>query len=211
MDYAHRVAIVACPFCRDLFEEGEASRCALCGVALVPFEKLPSSSEATEDGVPLAPEHEALPFGYLGRGRGALGILGVVGLFLFFCTWIHVTLPDDVDLSGFALARRLGWAWGAGVGWMVLVPTVWSRRTVMQMRGARVAAAFLSAVPAVTIAVLLARPPYSTIVPLRFAYAWALWASLAASLVATAIAFRFGGRVDDLRVARGSSAGQAVH
>jgi len=211
MDYALDVAIVACPFCRELFEDGEAARCTVCGVALVPFEKLPPSIEATEDGVPLAPEHEPLPFGYMGRGRGALGILGVAGVALFLCTWIHVTLPDDFALTGFALARRLGWAWGAGVAWLVLVPTVWSRRTIVQMRGARVAATFLSAVPAVTVGVLLARPPHSSIVPLRFVYEWPLWASLAASVVATAIAVRLGGRIDDLRVTRGSSAGQPVH
>jgi hypothetical protein len=206
------MSLLACPFCREMFQRDEQTKCPVCGVALVAFEKLPASADAVSDDLPIEPEDELLPRGYLGRGRGLLVALGVAGLAAFFLPWIEVTLPDVVSLSGFSLARRLGWAWGAGVAWSVLVPTVFSRRTIRQMRGARVAAAFLVAVPAATVAVLLARPPHGGHgVPLRFTFAPALYATLGLSLVALVVAALFGGRADDIRVRRGSSAGHLVH
>lgn len=196
-----------------MFAPGERSQCPLCGVALVALDRLPPSAEAlAEDGVPHRPELDKLPLWYFGRGRGALALLAAAGLVFFFLPWVDVTLPDLVTYSGFALARRLGWAWGAGVGWFVLLPTVLSRRTIAQMRGARVAAAFLAAVPAVTTALLLARPPHGTHgVPLRFTFGVGLHATLAAALIAIGFAVFFGGRVDDIRLRRGTSQGQLVH
>jgi hypothetical protein len=207
------VSLLACPFCREMFQKDEHAKCPVCGVSLVAFEKLPASAEAlADDGIPVEPEDEVVPRTYLGRGRGPLVLLGLVGIAAFFLPWIEVTLPDVVSLSGFAVARRLGWAWGAGVAWSVLVPTVLSRRTIRQMRGARVAAAFLAAVPATTVAVLLARPPHGGHgVPLRFTFAPALYATLGLSVVAFIIAVLFGGRSDDIRLRRGSSAGHLVH
>jgi hypothetical protein len=182
-------------------------------VKLVGFEKLPPSDDALhEDGVPRQPEWEPLPFSYPRRGRAALAALSLAGLALFFSPWIHVTMPDIVTYSGFALARRIGWAWGAGVAWFILLPTVLSRRTIMHMRGARVAACFLSAVPGVTTAVLLARPPHGSHgVPLQFAFGWALYGTLVLSAVALGFALFFGGRPEDIALRRGTSAGQVVH
>jgi hypothetical protein len=196
-----------------MFQKDEHAKCPVCGVSLVAFEKLPASAEAlADDGIPVEPEDELVSRTYLGRGRGPLVLLGLVGIAAFFLPWIEVTLPDVVSLSGFSVARRLGWAWGAGVAWSVLVPTVLSRRTIRQMRGARVAAAFLAAVPAITVAVLLARPPHGGHgVPLRFTFAPALYATLGLSVVAFIIAVLFGGRSDDIRLRRGSSAGHLVH
>jgi hypothetical protein len=122
-----------------------------------------------------------------------------------------MTLPDIQTLSGFDLARRLGWAWGAAVAWVVLVPTVLSRRSIMQLRGARVAAVFLALVPAVTVAILLARPPHSTLVPVRFDWGWPMYATLGVSLLAAAVSLSLGGRIDDIETVRGSSAGQTLH
>jgi hypothetical protein len=208
-----RMSLLACPFCREMFQKDEHSNCPVCGVSLVAFEKLPASADAlADDGVPLEPGDEVLPRAYLGRGRGLLVALGVAGIAAFFLPWIEVTLPDVVSLSGFAIARRLGWAWGAGVAWSVLVPTVLSRRTIRQMRGARVAASFLAAFPAATAAVLLARPPHGGHgVPLHFTFAPAIYATLGLSVVALAVAALFGGRADDIRLRRGSSAGHLVH
>jgi hypothetical protein len=211
--YAHPVALLACPFCREMFERGERPTCPVCGVSLVAFEKLPVSDEAlSEDGVVRQPEWEPLPVTYLRRGRGALALLAVAGLVAFFAPWVDITMPDVVSYSGFEMARRLGWAWGAGVAWFVLFPMVLTRRSVMKMRGARVAASFLAAVPGLTAALLLAGSQHGSHgVPLHFSWAWGLFATLALSVVALPFAFFFGGRVDDLELRRGTSAGQVVH
>jgi hypothetical protein len=211
------MSLLACPFCREMFQKGEmrsqGDRCPVCGVELVAFEKLPASDDAlAEDGLPREPDAEPLPPAYLGRGRGPLALLAFAGLVAFFLPWVNVTLPDVLALSGFDLARRLGWAWGAGVAWFILVPTVLSRRSIRQMRGARVAAAFLAAVPGTTVGILLARPPHGGHgVPLHFTFGPAMYATLGLSLVGVAVAVVFGGRADDIPVRRGTSAGQLVH
>ncbi len=208
------MALVACPFCREMFEEGEEETCPVCGVALTEFSKLPKAAHLHDDldDVPALPEHEPLPATYMGRGKGLLGVLGVVGLLVFFLPWIRMSLPYELAITGFDLARgRLGWVWASGVAWVVLVPTVLSRRSIFQMRGARVAAAFLSAIPGVTVAILLARPPSGGIVPLRFVYGWPLFATLAVSILAALVSLRLGGSVDDIKVARGTSRGQDLH
>ena len=205
--------LAACPFCREMFDRRERRSCPLCGVALVAFERLaPSDDVLSGDGLPRRPEHEPLPIAFLGRGRGLLAALAMAGLGAFFLPWIHVTLPDIVTYSGAAVARRLGWAWGAGVGWFILLPTVLSRRSISEMRGARVAAAFLSSVPGVTALVLLLRPPHGGHgVPLRFTFGEGVYATLALSGFALAAAVLFGGRSDDIRLRRGTSRGQVVH
>jgi hypothetical protein len=118
-----------------------------------------------------------------------------------------MTSPETVALSGLMLAKRTGWIWGAAVGWFVLFPMAVTRRSIDQMRGARVAAAFLSAVPVITASILLLRPPHARFVPLRFEWGWGIYATMIFGLVATAVAVRLGGRVDDIRVDRGSSGG----
>jgi hypothetical protein len=184
----------------------------VCGVALVAFEKLAPSEEAlNEDGTPVAPEHALLPRTYMRRGRGALVGLAAAGIGAFFLPWVHVTMPDTVDYTGLAIAMRLGWAWGAGVAWFVLTPTVLSRRTIVQMRGARVAAAFLAAVPGMTAALLLARPPHGGRVPLHFSFGAALYATLGLSVAAVVFALTFGGPLDEIQVRQGTSRGQTVH
>jgi hypothetical protein len=196
-----------------MFAQRERKACPVCGVALVAFEKLPRSVETPgEDGLPAEPEWEPLPLTHVRRGRGPLAALGALGLAAFFSPWVNLTLPDVISYSGFDIARRLGWAWAAGVAWFVLLPIVLSRRSIMQMRGARVAVSFLAAIPGTTAVLLLTRPPHGAHgVPLRFTFAWGLYATLAASVGALAAALFFGGRVDDIRVKRGSSTGQVVH
>jgi hypothetical protein len=208
------MALVACPFCREMFEEGEEETCPICGVALTEFSKLPKATHLHDefDDVPLAPEHEPLRATYMGRGKGLLAVVALMGFAVFFLPWIRMHLPYELSISGFDLARgRLGWVWASGVAWVVLVPTILSRRSIFQMRGARVAAAFLSAIPGVTVAILLARPPSGGMVALRFDYGWPIVATLIASILATAISLRLGGRVDDIKVARGTSKGQELH
>ncbi|HEY1694758.1 MAG TPA: hypothetical protein VGG39_21450 [Polyangiaceae bacterium] len=211
--YAARVPLVACPFCREMFPVEEHSTCPVCAVPLVAVQKLAVSDEAlSEDGIAREPAWEPLGPLYFGRSRGPLVVLGVLGLVAFFLPWVHLTMPDVVSLSGFDLARRLGWSWGAGVAWFVLVPTVVTRRSVMKMRGARVAASFLAAIPGVTAAILLARPPHGAHgVPVHFSWGIGLAATVVFSAAAVGFALFFGGRVDDLSLRRGTSAGQVVH
>jgi hypothetical protein len=170
--------------------------------------KLPPSHDALADdpfGIPLQPELEELPWHYLGRGRGVLMVCAVLGFLAFFGPWVDMRAPEIQVITGFALAKRTGWTWGAAVGWFTLLPVVLSRRSIDQMRGARVAAAFLGAVPLVTAAILLLRPPHARLVPLRFEWGWGIYATALIGLVATAAAIRFGGRSDDIRVSRGSA------
>jgi hypothetical protein len=81
----------------------------------------------------------------------------------------------------------------------------------MQMRGARVAACFLGAVPGVTAGILLARPPHAHGIPVRFDFQAGLYATLGLSVAAVVLGLVFGGRLDDIRVERGTSRGQVVH
>ncbi|MFO0679624.1 MAG: hypothetical protein U0169_24060 [Polyangiaceae bacterium] len=206
------MTLLACPFCRELFPKGEAADCPVCGMKLTPADKLPASAEAEAEGFADPPEYEPLPATYMGRGRGTLVALALLGLVLFFLPWLDLTSPYDARLSGFDLGRRVGWPWAAGVAWFVLVPTVLSRRSVMQMRGARVAAAFLAGIPASTATILLARPPKGGLVPVHFSYDGALVATLAVSVVGVLVAaFRFGGRTDDLPTRTNRTVGETLH
>lgn len=207
--------LVACPFCREMFEEGEAKACPLCGVDLAKIEKLPLSADAAaldEDGVPPNPHEEKLPFAYTGRMRGVLTALAVAGLALFFLPWIHTTLPSVETYTGFDVSKKLGWTFVSGVSWFVLIPTILSRRSILQMRGARLTAMFLSAIPMLTAAILIFHAPVGgPRIPLRFAYQWPIYATAVTGALAVLASFFFGGRVDDIKVRRGTSAGQTLH
>jgi hypothetical protein len=197
-----------------MFQEGEAKTCPVCGMTLAKFEDLPVSHDALHDegGVPLAPELEPLSWKFMGRGKGPLVMLALAGIILFFLPWVQLTLPYIDSKSGFDLAhQRIGWLWAALCGWSVLIPTVLSRKNIAQLRGARVAAAFLSAIPAVAVTVLLSKPPHGGIVPVKYTWDWPIYTMLAVSLAAIAIAVRLGGRVDDIKVTRGTSQGQHLH
>lgn len=197
-----------------MFEEGEANACPVCGMPLAQLHKLPPSVDAMHDdaGVPTAPEVEPMPLTYLGRGKGPLAVLALAGLAFFFLPWVRLTMPYIASKSAFDLAHeRIGWLWGICAAWVVLVPTVLSRRSIVQMRGARVAAAFLSAIPTVAIGVLLARPPRGSIIPVKYTWDWPMWATLGVSLVAILISIRLGGSIREIQVKRGSSKGQTLH
>jgi len=200
--------LIACPFCREMFTADEAGKCPTCGLDLSPVSKLPASYEvAMEEAAPVAPEWETLPWWTWQRGRGALALLGVGGAICFFVPWVHVRTPEIATLSGFDIARVLGWVWGCLVAWLTLVPTALSRRSIGKMRGARLAAAFLVAVPLVTTTVLMLRPPRgTTLVPVRFEYEAGIYATMALAIVGLVVALRFGGR-SPARSPRQSSAG----
>lgn len=209
--------LVACPFCRELFTRGESTHCPACGLALTDLAKLPPSADALalddDFGIPKQPHLETLPATYLARGRGALLALSALGLAAFFLPWIDMTAPDVRVMTGFDLARRTGFTWSVAVAWFVLLPVVLSRRSIDKMRGARVAAAFLSAVPVVTTSLLLSSPPHSRYYPVAFHWGVGLYASLALGVVATIVSVRFGGRIDDVTVTRGEvkASGATLH
>ena len=199
--------LVACPFCREMFQAGEADLCPSCGLALSDLAKLPPSYEAKlEDDWPDKPEWETLPLLYWRRGRLALLIAAVIGVVLFFLPWIHETAPDRYDFTGFELARRLVWMWACAVSWGMLIPVVLARRSVARMRSARVAASLFCAIPLVSAVVLMLAPPHPP-PNLRIAFAFHFGIGLYGTVVVAALvlpfAIKFGGRIDDLPTQKG--------
>ncbi len=195
------MGLVACPFCRELFSPKERDTCPVCGMKLESLGKLPLSHDAVSDGAAVtSAEMERLPFHFAGKGRGLLILLAIVGLALFLSPWIHRTLPEDSILTGPGVSDRLGWTWACGVAWFLLIPFSLSRRTIHHMQTARVAVAFLAAIPGVTAAALFANPPrpqrlpMGLALPLKFTWCWPLYATLVTSIVAIIVAATFGGR-----------------
>jgi hypothetical protein len=208
--------LIACPFCHELFARGEARECPACGLVLTDLSKLPLSHDAVAEddfGIPIQPHLETLPWFEIRRGRGVLLVAATLGFLAFFAPWVNMTSPEIHLLSGADLAKRSGWIWGAGVGWFILFPMTLTRRSMDEMRGARVAAAFLSAVPVVTTSILWLNPPHSRYVPIQFDWGWGLYATWILGVIAIIAAVRFGGRIDDIKVARGALAGrgQTLH
>src|SRR5262249_53409614 len=118
------MSLVGCPFCRELFSEGEAQACPACGMPLEPIHKLPPSYEAraamAADAAATAPEDRMVAWWYFGRGRGALILVAAAGLVAFFMPWIHLHKPDEFSYTGYHLARARGaWFFGGAVGWFV--------------------------------------------------------------------------------------------
>jgi len=198
------MSLVGCPFCRELFTEGETETCPVCGVPLSPIAKLPLSYEArvamAAELAAIAPEDRPVPWTYYRRSRGALLVVAVLGLAAFFMPWVRLHLPDETVLSGFDLARGRGtWFFGSAIGWFVLIPLVLTRRTVYKMRGVRIIAAMFAALSVVEAGELLLRPPHGNrLVTLSYEWGFGLYATLVLGLVGVVLGARFGGRVDDI-------------
>ena len=199
------VALLACPFCRTLYTEGEAQACTECGLALVPLQRLsPQESEHGEEGGSARlPEDERLPWTAWGRGRGLLLILAVAGLVSFFLPWVELTFPEQEFRSGFDLARgRAGWLWGGAAAWLVVIPLVLSRRTIAAMRGVRPITALLCSLTLAEVLMLLLVPPTPPrAVPMTFEWAFGLYASGLVSAGATLAGILFGGALPPLPTA----------
>ncbi len=198
-------ALLACPFCREVVATDKARTCGECGVLLVPLESLPPHFDpADDDGSDKAadpPQDVELPLTFLGRGRGALIVICVLGFAAFFAPWCHERAPELATWTGYQFAAGpLTWLWGGAVGWFVMFPLVLTRRSVTKMRGARVICAAFAAMTTIEAGVLLllSRPDPESLVPIAFAWAWGLYASLALSVAGVIVAVRFGGRLDDL-------------
>jgi hypothetical protein len=204
--YGAAVSLVACPFCRELFEKAEAKACPICGLALKAMETLPLSHDAAnEEFVATLPEQEVLKALYLGRARGPLALIGSLGVLLFFLPWIHIEHPHTTLISGFMLARILLWPGTALAAWMVLVPTVLSRRTIINMRRARIPAAFLASIPISTVLLIALHKQKIALYTLTYSYTWAFWGTLGLSVAGFILALRFGGSLDEIEMGQHSA------
>jgi hypothetical protein len=145
------------------------------------------------------PQDRRLAWNYWARGRGALLLLALLGIAAGFGPWIVMTQPEKMTLSAFHLARAKGlWFAGALVGWFVAAPLIWTRRSITQMRGARVAMGMFSAIPIAQALVLWINAPQGSLVPVKYSWGWGMYASFAIGICALPFAFRLGGRIDDL-------------
>ena len=194
--------LYACPFCRQLFAPGEVELCPDCDIKVTRLAELPPSLEAQllepEDQTP--PEDERHELAYVGRGRGALIMVALFGIGAFFAPWMHETAPDIRTLSGFEFARELPWLWAAGIAWMVMLPLIVSRRTIRQMRGARVAVGFLAAMVLMTVLVRLLAPHTPLrFIPHHYSWVWGMYMSGFLGAIALALAVRFGGSLAEMK------------
>ncbi len=202
-------ALLACPFCRTLYRRGEGTQCNVCGVTLLPFERLPPSADALaeEPLVPVLPEDEQLPWTYWRRGRGPLLACAVLGIACFFLPWVRIELPETALRSGFDLARgRAGWLWGGVTGWLVLLPLVLTRRTIYKLRGIRPIAVAFSAMTLGEVALMAAMPPRGRYVPVEIHWAFGFYASALVSLLAASVSVVLGGSLPPLPDARATGA-----
>ncbi len=209
--------LLACPFCRELFERDEAKLCPHCEVDLRPLDKLPPSAEAIAEeiaeGEYVPPEDRTMPWTYAGRGRAALVLLAVAGLAVFFAPWVDMSKPNDILISGFDLARgRAGWLWGGAVAWFVMIPLVLTRRTIMKMRGVRIITVLFAAMTLGEVIMLWSLPPQGhRLVPVDFTWGWGLYASFLVSALGVYFGARFGGKLDDLKAAPWQSDDGSIH
>jgi len=198
------VRLLACPFCRSLYASAETRQCPECGVKLVPMENLPESLDVAanefEAGEIVLPERRPLPWNYFGRSRGTLLLLALLGLGLFFAPWVELRMPEFSVRSGFDLARgRAGWLWGGAAGWLVMLPLVWTRRTIQRLRGVRLVTALFAAMTLIEACMLLSTPPQTQHhVPLEIVWRWGIYASLLTSIAGIGAALRLGGSLENL-------------
>lgn len=216
--------LLACPFCRELYGDDERTICPHCDVNLKPLYDLPPSYEVREAEAAVwertAPEDRRLPITHLGHGRGPLLLLAVLGFGLCFLPWIEVSRPEYLTLSAFQLARTKGfWFSGSLVGWFVAIPLLLSRRTLNQLRSARVAMAMFAALPIGQVLMLALNAPSSERIPLAYTWGWAFYASGAVGALALGLAFVLGRALPgdsallgpDAPATAATSAGQTLH
>jgi hypothetical protein len=199
--------LLACPFCRELFDRTEAERCPDCDIPLQPLHRLPPSYEAVEEEAArweqTLPEDEPLGFAHLGRGRGALLGVAIASLLVFWLApWVSVSSPYSEVRSGYSLARGpIGFLWGGATAWLVSIALVLSRRSIAQMRGVRAILMVFAAMTGSEVAILLVMSPSRVQgLPIAYEWRWGLYAALALSAIGVALAARFGGALPAARV-----------
>jgi hypothetical protein len=191
--------LLACPFCREMFETGEARTCPECGLALRRLDELPKAKVVGGEVEEVPPDEETLPWTYAGRGRGPLVALAVAGIAAYFLPWVQELAPEHIEMNGPQIASHLGWMWAPLVSWMVMIPLVLSRRSVFRMRGARVAVAFLAGMSLMTVLVrILFKPTVNKLDPHIIEWGVGMYVTAALSAAAIGVALVFGGRIDKL-------------
>jgi hypothetical protein len=193
--------LLACPFCRELFEASEAERCPECDIPLSPLDRLPPSLEDVEEQATEwernPPEDQTRGWLDFSQGRGWLLGIAVCSLVCFWLApWVDMTSPTTATRSGYSLARgSIGWLWGGAVAWLVSIALVSSRRTLRQMRGIRPILMLFAAMTASEIVMLVCLSP-KTSPQVRYVYqwAWGLYLSLGLSVAGVVAALRFGGQ-----------------
>jgi hypothetical protein len=192
--------LLACPFCRELFDRAEAERCPECDIALLPLHRLPPSHEEVEEDAArweqTRPEDEPLGVLTLRRGRGALLAVALASLLVFWLApWVSVSAPYTAVRSGYSLARGpIAFLWGGATAWLSSIALVLSRRTIRQMRGVRVILMVFAAMTASEVAVLLVLSPSRVRdLPVAYEWRWGLYAALVLSAAGVLAAARFGG------------------
>jgi hypothetical protein len=195
-------SLLACPFCRELYDSGEAEMCPVCGVVLKPLAELPPSLEVREQ---LAAELEQvhpgdrpLPWHDMGRNRGLIALGAALGLVSFFAPWIVLVKPELRTLTGFDLFSTRGYWFASGaLGWFICIPLVLSRRSVYQMRGVRAVVGLFCSLTACQVALLLVLSPNSQAIPLEYHWGWGFYTSAALSVATTLLAVRLGGVIPE--------------
>lgn len=192
--------LLACPFCRELFDRTEAELCPECELPLSPLHRLPPSLQESEQEAAAwertAPEDLPLAWYEPRHGRAALIAVAASSLLSFWFTpWVVFSAPYDAARSGQSLASGpLGWLWGGAVAWAVIVALVLSRRTLRQMYGVRGITMVLAATTLSEVLMLVLISPEGS-GGLRFVYTWGwgLYLSAALSALGVCVAWRFGG------------------
>lgn len=192
--------LLACPFCRELFDRTEADRCPECDIPLQPMHRLPPSHAAVEEEAArwerTLPEDERLRRGDLSRGRGALLAIAFASLLVFWLApWVSVTAPYSEVRSGHSLARGpIGFLWGGATAWLSSIALVLSRRTISEMRGVRAVLMVFAAMTGSEALVLLVMSPSRVRdIPVAYEWQWGLYAAFALSALGVVVAARFGG------------------
>ena len=152
-----------------------------------------------------------LPLALLALAR-ALLLLAVAGIAVFFAPWLSEQAPEIRTLSGFAFARKLPWLWGAWVGWFIMLGLVASRRTVRQMRGARLAVMIMASFVLATVLMRIALTPTPhPLVARRYGWGWGLYSCGFLALIALVQGYRFGGSLEDMTTEQARPGDETLH
>ncbi len=182
----------ACPFCRIYVADPELLRCEMCDVPLVSARSLGPSPEELLAWEALPVEQRPIPISPRTHGRGPIVLAALAGIVAYLLPWIEVRMPDAWRMHGSDFGRRLHWPHAVLAAWIVVVPTIVTRRTLGRLLAARPVLAVLAAVPLVTLAVLHAKPPAHKLLHVETTWLLASWVEGAASIAALVAILRLG-------------------